>query len=259
MGAVSDPPDTPQVRVLGPVEVSLPGRRAEPGPELVELVVLLSVHPEGLSVAEVGAALWPRRDPALALADALALLDRAVGWLGDDGPALAPGPATQEGSPADGTVRLVPSPGVDSELFRRAVRDDRPGEVLELLRGPVLARRPAGRYPWAVAVGLEHGLPALVVDTCARLSQARRRDGDPAGARVAAEAGLRVVPHAQRLWRELLRAEAAAGRHARVAELVEELAALLARALPPYDRLELETRALAAELRRERPAGAPPS
>ncbi len=236
----------PAVRILGPVEVAVDGAGPAPDDECVELVVLLALHPEGLTQAELATALRPRQDAVRAHRATTVLLDRTRRWLG--GARL---PFVADGEP----VRLTPALVLDSEVFRAAVLDGRTQEVLSLLRGPVLSDVPPRRYAWLARTALERGLPALVVDACARLASTQRQAGDPDAARDAAQAGLRVVPLDERLWRELLRAEEAAGQHARVVELGRDLSARLRRELAPYDRMQPETRALLAELRRSRETG----
>ncbi len=236
----------PDVRVLGPVEVSVPGTGAAPEDACTELVVLLALNAAGLPPDDVLAALWPRWDRGRALAALAALAGRTRDWLGEAELTLVVDPDR---------LRIDPAPVVDSDLFRQAVRDGGTADALGLLRGPFPSGAPGGRWSWLAETGLGRGLPALVIDACARLARARLQEGDPDGAREAAEAGLRVVPLDERLWRERLRAAAAAGDHDGVVELGRQLAALRRRELPPDDTVQPETRALLAELRRSRPPG----
>ena len=75
---------------------------------------------------------------------------------------------------------------------------------LELVRGqPFVAPR---GYEWAVTEGHTARAERIVVDAAHRLGAFAARDGDPAGARWAAEQGLRACPASELLREDLQRA-----------------------------------------------------
>ena len=84
----------------------------------------------------------------------------------------------------------------EMELLRRA---------LQLIRGPFLDRRERGRYAWLARTRLDTTIADAVEAAAHRLAELST--DDPDGAAGAARAGLRLVPHSQLLWRDLLRAE----------------------------------------------------
>lgn len=234
-----------QVRVLGPVEVDVAGAGPAPHPHCVELVALLALHPRGLDLVAVAAALQPRDDPAEAQRTTQVLLARTRSWLGVDEHGQDRLPRAAAGGP----LRLGPAMALDADLFRAAVaRGPLDDAHLALVRGRPLTGLPPRRGAWLAATGLEQELPAVVAD--ATVAEARRRlaAGDAAGAREAAQAALRADVLDERAWRELLRAEAALGDLDRVAALADQLTALVERELSPYDGVQPETEALLAEL-----------
>lgn len=197
-------------------------------PLLTELVVHLALHPEGVHPAVLGSALWPR-GVTPAVRDAT--VARARQWLGAD---AAGSPHLRED--LEGRLHLGPGVVLDWHVVRTGLTRARSAppaaeralltEALRLVGGPVLAGRPGGRYSWLARVRLEREVVDLVVDAAHRLVQLCRDDDDPDGARAAAEAGLRVAPTEELLWRDLLRARSVHG-----AEAVLETAAELERAL----------------------------
>jgi len=100
--------------------------------------------------------------------------------------------------------------------------------ALGLVTGPLFADLPAGRYGWLRSTGLESGLRTAVVDVAHRLAERSLRAGDTATAMAACRTGLRAVPAAEPLWRDLLRTVAARGDR----RSVEAVAAEMYRALP---------------------------
>jgi len=119
--------------------------------------------------------------------------------------------------------------------------------ALDLVRGPLLADRPRGRYGWLAADQLEYEATARVIDVAHRLAVLRLEEGDAHGAVNAARAGLRMVPDDEGLWRDLLRATHATGDATQVQVVVDELRRRLGRD-PLMDHLQPETEALIEEL-----------
>ncbi|MEV0581804.1 hypothetical protein [Nonomuraea sp. NPDC050310] len=201
------------VRILGPADVQA-GGPLEPDriAQCQELIAYVATHPGGVHPRVLAGALWPRgveetvRD---------AVIDRAMDWLGDD----------VNGRPnlfldMQGRLHLGPFVRVDWEIFKellRVARQDAGQEAailsyaLDLVRGPLLADRPSGRYLWLAGDPIETEVTARVSDAAQRLWHLRMSVSDAQGAISAALAGLRVSEGDEALWRCLLRAAHATG------------------------------------------------
>ncbi|WP_243710779.1 bacterial transcriptional activator domain-containing protein [Actinomadura sp. KC216] len=248
-----EPPTAQQssvdLRLLGPIEVEAPGPMDESRRELcTELLVYLAAHPEGVHPTVLSGAIWPRGVSA-AVRDAS--VARVSDWLGRDA----------RGRPNlyyddRGRIRLGSEVRVDLDVFRWLVWRSaaEPASeaaymayALDLVRGPLLAGRPRGRYAWLADHALEYEASARVIDVAHRLVVLRLDEGDARGAVTAARAGLRLAPEDEGLWRDLLRATHATGDVAQVQVVVNELRGRIARD-PLYDRLQPQTEALMEEL-----------
>ncbi|WP_413757624.1 BTAD domain-containing putative transcriptional regulator [Streptomyces sp. MMBL 11-3] len=228
-------------RLVGPYEIiGLDVPDGERSPLLHEALALLLLHREGVHPRVLSSALWPRgvtddvRD---------ALVERLRTWLGTDPdgtPRLAPD--------ATGRLKLAKSVVSDLDVLRslyheatqgrgaasRAVRGRLLTDALVLVRGPLLAERPAGRYGWLTHEIIDAQLPLLVADIGLALS-AFHLEKDRAGKAIEAlDAALGSAPGDERLWHELLRATHATGDtdllRRRAADLVARSGA---RGLPP--------------------------
>ncbi|KAB2351644.1 bacterial transcriptional activator domain-containing protein [Actinomadura rudentiformis] len=251
--AGAEPPGTNQssvdIRLLGPVEVDAPGPMDESRRALcTEVLVYLATHPGGVHPTVLGGAIWPRgvttgvRDACVA---------RVSDWLGRDA----------RGRPNlyyddRGRIRLGSEVRVDWAVFRWLVWRSaaEPSSetaymsyALDLVRGPVLADRPRGRYGWLASDDLEYEASARVIDVAHRLVVLRLEEGDARGAVGAARAGLRLAPEDEGLWRDLLRATHATGDEGQVQVVVDELRSRVARD-PLLGELQSETEALVEEL-----------
>lgn len=219
------PPAPVEVRILGPIEVTGLGPLEEGRLALAtEMLVYLSVHPGGVHPVVLGGVLWPRgvqsevRDATIA---------RVVKWLGDDAhgrPRLYTDPS--------GRLRLGPEVRSDWALFQQLLRGahadptampDLLERALSLVRGPLLASRPRGRYAWLAADDLEYDVTASVADTAHRLCEIRLAEGDATRAVAAVRAGLLLAADDEGLWRDLLRATHATGDPAQLRAVVEAL------------------------------------
>jgi hypothetical protein len=251
------PPGEVEITVLGRPAVSAPGPvPADRLDELTELVIYLALGPTGPSMHALATTLWSGEVGYDVVAEAVGL---ARAWLGSDA----------RGRPrlyldADGRPRLDPGVRCDWRLFTAWTRragpaaggargESRPAgaengpdpaaslaAALRLVTGPVLTDLPAGRYRWLAATGVDARIRAAVVDTAHRLASRTLDTGDAATAMAACRTGLRAVPTAEILWRDLLRTVAARGdQHA-----LQAVAAEMYRNLPP-----------ATEADRERAAG----
>ncbi|TDD61558.1 bacterial transcriptional activator domain-containing protein, partial [Actinomadura rubrisoli] len=248
-----EPPSAGQssadIRLLGPIEVEAPGPMDESRRALcTEVLVYLAAHPNGVHPTVLSGAIWPRgvstgvRDACVA---------RVSDWLGRDA----------RGRPNlyyddRGRIRLGSEVRVDLAVFRWLVWRSaaEPASetaymsyALDLVRGPLLADRPRGRYAWLASHDLEYEASARVVDVAHRLVVLRLDEGDPRGAVGAARAGLRLAPEDEGLWRDLLRATHATGDLAQVRIVVDELRGRVGHD-PLLDQLQPETEALVEEL-----------
>ncbi|MFF8655412.1 BTAD domain-containing putative transcriptional regulator [Streptomyces huasconensis] len=205
-----------------------------------EALALLLMHREGVHPRVLASALWPRgvtddvRD---------ALVERLREWLGTD----------PDGSPrlrADGNGRLTLAKSVVSDLDvlrslyheatqgrgagNRAVRGRMLTDALVLVRGPLLADRPQGRYAWLTHEIIDAQLPLLVADIGLALCEFHLEKGRAQKAIEALNAAFGSAPRDERLWNELLRATAATQDPARLRQVAADLLARSgARGLPP--------------------------
>ncbi|MFC0041431.1 BTAD domain-containing putative transcriptional regulator [Actinomadura rayongensis] len=251
--AEAEPPGASQsavdIRLLGPVEIDAPGPMDASRRDLcTEVLVYLALHPNGVHPTVLGGAIWPRgvttgvRDATVA---------RVSDWLGRDA----------RGRPNlyyddRGRIRLGSEVRIDWAVFRwllwRSAAEPASetaymSYALDLVRGPLLADRPRGRYGWLASSDLEYEASARIVDVAHRLVLIRLDEGDARAAAGAARAGLRLAPADESLWRDLLRAAHALGDEAQVRAVVDELRDRFGRD-PLFDQLQPETEALMEEL-----------
>lgn len=236
-----------RVAVLGRVAVQGGGALADERLDLVtELVIYLALHPEGVHPTVLAGAVWPLGVTA-DVRDAG--IRRAREWLGSE----------TDGSHSlreDAEGRLSLADGVVCDwdcartLLLRSRRAGSPREEIDLLgrglkmaRGEAFAGVPERRYGWIAREDLPRTISLVIVDSAVRLAYLLGSQGDPAGASAAAEAGLRVSPAQQGLWRALLRSRHDELGVAGVRRTLDEMGAAL-RAVP----LEPETEALVTEL-----------
>jgi hypothetical protein len=237
------------IRLLGPIEIDAPGPMDDDHRDVcTEVLVYLASHPGGVHPTVLSGAVWPRgvgdgvRDACIA---------RVSDWLGRDA----------RGRPNlyyddRGRIKLGSEVRVDWSVFRWLVWRSaaEPSSetaymayALDLVRGPVLADRPRGRYGWLVNDDLEYEATARVIDVAHRLVVLRLDEGDPHGAVNAAQAGLRLASGDEGLWRDLLRATHATGDEAQVQSVVDELRSRTFHD-PLMEELQPETEALVQEL-----------
>ncbi|HEX4815574.1 MAG TPA: bacterial transcriptional activator domain-containing protein, partial [Nonomuraea sp.] len=237
-------PPAVEVRMLGPVEVAGLAPLEEGRLALAtELLIYLATHPGGVHPVVLGGVLWPRgvqdmvRDATIA---------RVAEWLG---PRHL---LTDE----VGRLRLGPEVRTDwalvRELVRRAQGDQTAGAILlekalGLVRGPLLAGRPPGRYAWLAAEDLEYDVNAAVADAARELCEIRLAQGQPDAAVAAVRAALLLAVDDEGLWRDLLRATHATGDLVRLRAVVEGLTRRAA-SHPYGGGLAPETEALIEEL-----------
>ncbi|MFC7012792.1 BTAD domain-containing putative transcriptional regulator [Streptomyces viridiviolaceus] len=208
--------------------------------QLHEALALLLLHREGVHPRVLASALWPRgvtedvRD---------ALVERLRAWLGTD-----PDGTPRLGTDATGRLTLAKSVVSDLDVLRslyyeatqgrgvdsRQVRGRLLTDALVLVRGPLLADRPEGRYRWLTHEIIDAQLPLLVADTGLALSEFHLEKDRAEKAIEALTAALRTAPSDERLWNELLRATHATGDTDRLRALAADLIGRSgARGLPP--------------------------
>ena len=236
-----------RVAVLGRVAVQGGGSLADERVEqATELVTFLAMHPEGVHPTVLAGAVWPRgvtadvRDAGIA---------RAREWLGTD-----PDGSHMLREDAEGRLSLADSVVCDWDCSRTLLLRSRRASTsreeidflrrgLKMARGQSFAGVPEGRYGWIVRDDLPRTIGRVMVDASIRLAELLSDQHDPAGASAAAEAGLRVNPAHQGLWRALLQSRYDETGAAGVRRTLDEMGAALD--LVP---LEAETEALVTEL-----------
>ncbi|WP_371669793.1 hypothetical protein OG985_20415 [Streptomyces sp. NBC_00289] len=207
---------------------------------LHEALALLLLHREGVHPRVLSSALWPRgvtddvRD---------ALVERLRVWLGAD-----PDGSPRLTSDATGRLTLAKSVVSDLDVLRslyyeatqgkgvdsRVVRGRLLTDALVLVRGPLLADRPEGRYGWLTHEIVDAQLPLLVADIGLALSAFHLEKNRAEKAIEALNAAVRTAPADERLWNELLRATHATGDTDRLQALAVDLVGRSgARGLPP--------------------------
>ncbi|MEU6274451.1 BTAD domain-containing putative transcriptional regulator [Streptomyces populi] len=228
-------------RLVGSYEIiGLETPEGERSPLLHEALALLLLHREGVHPRVLSSALWPRgvtddvRD---------ALVERLRGWLGDD-----PDGTPRLGTDATGRLTLAGSVVSDLDVLRslyheatqgkgvdsRVVRGRLLTDALVLVRGPLLADRPEGRYGWLTHEIIDARLPLLVADIGLALSAFHLEKGRAEKAIEALNASMNSAPTDERLWNELLRATHATGDEDEMKRLAADLVARSgARGLPP--------------------------
>jgi hypothetical protein len=228
-------------RLVGPYEIiGLDTPDGERSALLHEALALLLLHREGVHPRVLSSALWPR-----GVTDDVreALIERLRAWLGTD-----PDGTPRLGTDDTGRLTLAKSVVSDLDVLRslyheatqgrgvdsRAVRGRLLTDALVLVRGPLLADRPEGRYRWLTHEIVDAQLPLLVADTGLALSEFHLEKNRAEKAIEAIEAALRTAPADERLWNELLRATHALDDPERLTALAADLVGRAgARGLPP--------------------------
>ncbi|WP_346139385.1 BTAD domain-containing putative transcriptional regulator [Streptomyces coeruleofuscus] len=228
-------------RLVGPYEIiGLDTPDGDRSALLHEALALLLLHREGVHPRVLSSALWPR-----GVTDDVrgALLDRLRDWLGAD-----PDGTPRLGTDSSGRLTLAKSVVSDLDVLRslyheatqgkgvdsRAVRGRLLTDALVLVRGPLLADRPEGRYRWLTHEIVDAQLPLLVADTGLALCEFHMEKNRAEKAIEALNAALRTAPADERLWHELLRAAHATGDTSRLTALATDLIGRSgARGLPP--------------------------
>ncbi len=235
-----------RVGVLGTIAVTgVPAADAVRGEQLTELVTYLAMHPEGVHPNVLAGVLWPR---GVTPDVSAAAVERAREWLGDDVHGHSYLREDAEGRLSLSDAVVCDWDAVRSLFLRARTAVSRRDEVellrrgLQLIRGESFTGTPEGRYGWVAHDDLERTMRRVVVASAHRLVELLGGDDDPGGASAAAEAGLRLDPANQLLWRDLLRARYATDGVAGVRRTLDAMGPAL-QGIP----LEAETEALVKE------------
>ncbi|MFL6077640.1 MAG: LysM peptidoglycan-binding domain-containing protein [Mycobacteriales bacterium] len=215
-------PDQPPglfVRIFGEPDVFGPPDFAPGTPLTVEIAAYLALRADGVSEQALGAAIWPRGARG---AEKTAALRQVGEWLGVDAqgqPRLVTLP--------DGRLRLTGDVRLDWYQFNALVGRSGPGDLeraVELLRGPIAADRPAGRYSWLAQEAIEYDAPVLAAEACHRLVLQAAGADDLNLATHAARQGLAIDPLSTLLWKDLIKIERTRNGDAGARVIVEEMA-----------------------------------
>jgi DNA-binding SARP family transcriptional activator len=237
LGAV-DAPAQPQVSslrigVLGPVDapaqpqvsslrigvlgfLTINGQAGALVPAQSQLIVLLALHPDGLSNTELRIMLGAdpaHPKPAGSLRQLIARTRRAIGRANDGHQWIE--------HLGHGRYGLHPDARVDWRDFEALIAEGmtlaRTGpltDALSMVRGQPFS----GCYYWWIDAETIESVTVRIVAAAEALAELCLADLDPAAAARACRIGLTADPSAERLWRILMRAEHAAGNLAAVRE-----------------------------------------
>lgn len=239
------------VRVLGRVEVeggpAIDRRKSE------ELVVYLATHSDGADEQSLKTALWPDGAPTSHTFNQVVSRARICLGTGPDGSHYLPRLEA-------GRYRLSEWVTTDIDHLSAALRGARVhpstetmehlASALRLVRGQPFQGVKAG-YEWAHSEGFATRAEILVADAAHLVADWHLDHGDTTAALWAAGQGLLGSPFDETLYRDRMRAHAAAGNHSAVESVMRELCKVV-EAVEPYDSLHPETVELYELLTRRR-------
>ena len=239
------------VRVLGNVDVeggpAIDRRKSE------ELVVYLSVHPDGADEQSLKTALWPDSAPTSHTFNQVVSRARICLGTAPDGSHYLPRLDA-------GKYRLNEWVTTDIDRLTAALRNARVhpstetmehlATALRLVRGQPFQGVKAG-YEWAHSEGFATRFEILVADAAHLVADWHMEHGDTTAALWTAGQGILASPFDEALYRDRMRAHAAAGNHSAVESVMRELCKVVD-AVEPYDSLHPETVELYEELTRRR-------
>ena len=191
-----------RVSILGPVCVEAPGPVEEERRELLtELACLLALHPDGLHVNRISAALWPRGVDSDVLD---ATLSQLAAWFGpgpDDVPVLREEAGVWSVTP--GALSLDWSAfraALNRSASRDPARESQLRLALDLVRGAAFEGAPDHRFGWLLVTGVVEDITLAVGLTAATLAELAADRGDVDAAVSAVERGLELLPANEDLW-----------------------------------------------------------
>lgn len=201
------PSQAAHISVLGTIEVNAPGT-VDPHRQdfLTELACYIAMHPQGVHINRIGAALWPRGvEPQVR--------DSAMGQLKEW--FTAPEDTASLILEESGVWRFLPDAvATDWEIFSGALnraadegtlRETHLRAALALVRGPSFADAPHDRYAWLENLSTVSDMALAVSLTAQSLAESAMGRGDESGARSALDSGLAMLPANEELWRSMLR------------------------------------------------------
>lgn len=231
MSAGISPASEPMARigVLGHIEVEAPGPvDADRRDFLTELACYIAMHPDGVHVNRISAAIWPRGVDAEVRDSALAQL---AAW-------FTPSEGTSALAEQSGVWRFLPGTvDLDWDSFRgalnRAADDGASREAhlrtaLSLVRGEAFTDAPAGRYAWLESLTVTSDIALAVSLTAQSLAEAAMDRDDASSARAALERGLELLPANEELWRSMLRLTEHTGDRDEIAAQTQRMYAAIA-------------------------------
>ena len=219
--------DTAVVRVgvLGPITVEAPGPvESERLAFLTELACLLALHPEGLHVNRITAAIWPRGVDDSVREATLAQLAAWFGTTPDGTPVLreeaglwsvVPGALSLDWTQFRAALNQVPEEGL--------ARDTHLRQALDLVRGTPFEDAPLGRYSWLAATPVHDDVALVIGLTAQALAEHSADRGEVAAATSALERGLALLPANEDLWRSRLLLAKRFGRRDEVEEVASRM------------------------------------
>lgn len=207
------------IAVLGPVGMTGTNYPLERHPKLTELVVYLTLHPEGATSRNWTTALWPeRRVPAQTVANRLSEARRIVGFASDGRPRLR----------RNGERHCLVEFNSDWSDFQRLAASDAPEswrQALELVRGRPFDELAQGQ--WVVFEGFLAEIERAIASVALMLGDIALEAGDAELTAWAAQQALKACPFDERLHRMLMRAADALGNRAGVESTLRQLALIL--------------------------------
>lgn len=217
-----------RIGVLGPLAIN--GRAGALVPAQSQLIVLLTLHPDGLSNRELRILLSAdpaHPKPAGSLRQLIARTRRALGTADDGDEWIEHLGHGRYGLRRDARVDWREFEALTAEGMALASTGPLT-DALSMVRGQPFA----GCYYWWLDVATIESVTARIVAAAAALAELCLAARDPAAAVRASRIGIAADPSAEPLWRILMRAEHAAGNLAgvmrawsRCAGVVAEVAA----------------------------------
>src|SRR5215467_12730776 len=213
-----------RIGVLGPLTINDQAGALVPAQS--QLIVLLALHPDGLSNTELGILLGadpghPR--PGDSLRQLIARTRRALGRADDGSPWIEHLGHCRYGLHADARIDWREFEALTAEGMALA-RTGPLSDALSMVRGQPFA----GCYYWWLDVATIESATARIVAAAEALAELSLADRNPAAAARARRIGLAVDPSAEPLWRIVMRAEHAAGNLAGVMQAWSRCAGVLA-------------------------------
>jgi|GEM_PF-5262784 len=208
------------IGLLGPIRITGSYFNFAHSPRLSELVVYLSLHPEGVNSTTWATALWPdRRVPTQTIANRLSETRRALGIASDNKPRLR--------KIAD--KHFIADIVVDWFLFKNLSSDSSPlkncREALKLIQGRPLSGIAQGQ--WISLEGFQTEIEEAIVNCALRVGKWYLGYHDPEHALWAAMQGLKANPFDERLYRLQMHSYDMLGNRVGIEEILMNISSVL--------------------------------